>query len=190
MSRRATAQQWIFDGDLDQPPLLSVAAERLESALQGWKPGREPGRDEKVIRIAHELALAATPPKRGARCLDPATVYRLMAEVAREPVEEFHIVLLDVRGRLMATERVARGSLSQCPVHPRDVLRPAIAHGAHGIVFVHNHPSGDPTPSSEDADLTERLKAAAELVGILARDHVIVASGGYYSFVEAGRWRR
>jgi len=50
--------------------------------------------------------------------------------------------------------------------------------------------SGDPAPSPEDADLTERLRAAAELVGVLARDHVIVAAGGYYSFVEAGRWRR
>jgi len=55
---------------------------------------------------------------------------------------------------------------------------------------VHNHPSGDPTPSPDDSSLTERLRAAAEVVGITARDHVIVAAGGYYSFVEAGRWRR
>ena len=55
---------------------------------------------------------------------------------------------------------------------------------------VHNHPSGDPAPSGEDRDLTERLRAAAELVGILARDHVVVATGGRFSFVEAGQWRR
>jgi DNA repair protein RadC len=65
-----------------------------------------------------------------------------------------------------------------------------VREGAHGVVFVHNHPSGDPAPSAEDHDLTERLRSAAELVGVLARDHVIVAAGGYYSFVEAGRWRR
>ena len=78
----------------------------------------------------------------------------------------------------------------QCSVNPRDVFRVAVREAAHGIVFVHNHPSGDPAPSPDDADLTERLRAAAELVGVLARDHVIVAAGGYYSFVEAGCWRR
>jgi len=95
-----------------------------------------------------------------------------------------------VRGRLLKVVPVAEGSLTQCPVSPRDALRPAVREGAHGVVFVHNHPSGDPAPSPEDLDLTERLRAAAELVGVLARDHVIVAAGGYYSFVEAGRWRR
>jgi len=100
------------------------------------------------------------------------------------------VVLLDVRGRLLKVARVAEGSLTQCPVSPRDALRPAVREGAHGVVFVHNHPSGDPAPSPEDADLTERLRSAAEVVGVAARDHVIVAAGGYYSFVEAGRWRR
>ena len=113
-----------------------------------------------------------------------------MRDVAHEQHEEFHVVLLDVRGRLLGRRLVARGSLTQCPVSPRDALRPAVRDGAHGVVFVHNHPSGDPAPSFEDADLTERLRAAAELVGVVARDHVIVATSGYYSFVEAGRWAR
>jgi DNA repair protein RadC len=104
--------------------------------------------------------------------------------------EAFHVVLLDVRGRLLRAVQVAEGSLTQCPVSPRDALRPAVREGAHGVVFVHNHPSGDPAPSPEDFDLTERLRAAADLVGVVARDHVIVASGGYYSFVAAGRWRK
>jgi DNA repair protein RadC len=105
-------------------------------------------------------------------------------------VEEFWVILLDVRGRLLGRRLVSRGSLSQCPVSPRDALRPAVREGAHGVIFVHNHPSGDASPSFEDAELTERLRAAAELVGVVARDHVIVAAGGYYSFVEAGRWMR
>ncbi|WP_242370671.1 JAB domain-containing protein [Anaeromyxobacter sp. SG26] len=129
-------------------------------------------------------------PRPGVRCLDPATVSELMRDVAAEDVEEFHIVLLDVRGRLLGRRLISRGSLSQCPVSPRDVLRAVVREAAHGVVFVHNHPSGDPTPSPDDHDLTERLRAAAELVGVVARDHVIVASGGYYSWVEAGRWRR
>ncbi len=113
-----------------------------------------------------------------------------MRPVAYAPVEEFHVVLLDVRGRLLRTERIAQGSLTQCPVNPRDVFRTAVREAAHGMVFVHNHPSSDPTPSPEDIDLTERLRAGAELVGVMARDHVVVACGSYYSFVEAGRWRR
>ena len=133
---------------------------------------------------------AWAPPKRGERCLDPGRVYELMRPLAHATVEEFHVVLLDVRGRLIRTERVAQGSVSQCPVSPRDALRIAVREGAHGVVFVHNHPSGDASASADDHDLTERLRAASELVGVLARDHVIVASGGYFSFVEAGRWRR
>ncbi len=113
-----------------------------------------------------------------------------MRAIGHAPVEEFHVVMLDVRGRLLRTERVAQGSVSQCPVSPRDVFRAAVREGAHGVVFVHNHPSGDPSPSAEDLDLTDRLRAGADIVGVAARDHVIVAAGGYYSFVEAGRWRR
>jgi DNA repair protein RadC len=145
-----------------------------------------------AIVAAFELGRrgAWAPPKRGERCLDPGRVYEIMRPLAHARVEEFHVVLLDVRGRLIRTERVAQGSVSQCPVSPRDTLRAAVREGAHGVVFAHNHPSGDPSPSPDDGDLTERLRAASELVGVVARDHVIVASAGYYSFVEAGRWRR
>jgi DNA repair protein RadC len=146
-----------------------------------------------AIAAAFELGRrgAWSPPKRGERVLDPGRVYELLRHVAHAEREEFHTVLLDVRGRLIKTVRISEGSLTQCPVSPRDALREAVRVGAHGIVFVHNHPSsGDPSPSAEDADLTARLRAASELVGVLARDHVIVASTGYYSFVEAGRWRR
>jgi DNA repair protein RadC len=152
------------------------------------------------IGLARAAAIAASfelgrrgawaPPHRGERCLDPGRVHELMRHAAYAEREGFHVVLLDVRGRLLRAVQVAEGSLSQCPVSPRDALRPAVREGAHGLVFVHNHPSGDPSPSPDDVDLTDRLRAAADVVGVLARDHVIVAAGGYYSFVEAGRWRR
>ncbi len=152
------------------------------------------------IGLARAAALAAAfelgrrgawaPPQRGERCLDPGSVHELLRHAAHAEREGFHVVLLDVRGRLLKAVQVAEGSLSQCPVSPRDALRPAVREGAHGVVFAHNHPSGDPAPSPDDVDLTERLRSAAELLGVLARDHVIVATGGYYSFVEAGRWRR
>lgn len=159
-------------------------------AIAEW-PGIGPARAA-AIAAAFELGRrgAWAPPQRGERCLDPGRVFELMRHAAHAEREGFHVVLLDVRGRLLRAVQVAEGSLSQCPVSPRDALRPAVREGAHGIVFCHNHPSGDPSPSPDDADLTERLRAAADLVGVLARDHVIVAAGGYYSFVEAGRWRR
>jgi DNA repair protein RadC len=159
-------------------------------ALAGW-PGIGPARAA-AIAAAFELGRrgAWAPPRRGERCLDPRRVHELLRPAAHAEREGFHVVLLDVRGRLLRTVQIAEGSLTQCPVSPRDALRPPVREGAHSVVFAHNHPSGDPSPSAEDADLTERLRAAAEIVGVLARDHVIVAAGGYYSFVEAGRWRR
>jgi DNA repair protein RadC len=159
-------------------------------ALAGW-PGIGPARAA-AIAAAFELGRrgAWAPPRRGERLLDPGRVYELMRHAAWAERECFHVVLLDVRGRLLRAVQVAEGSLTQCPVSPRDALRPAVREGAHGVVFVHNHPSGDPAPSPDDADLTDRLRAACEVVGVLPRDHVIVATGGYYSFVEAGRWRR
>jgi DNA repair protein RadC len=159
-------------------------------AIAAW-PGVGPARAA-AIAAAFELGRRGgwSPPRRGERCLDPRRVHELMRHAAHAEREAFHVVLLDVRGRLIRAVQVAEGSLSQCPVSPRDALRPAVREGAHGIVFCHNHPSGDPSPSPDDVDLTERLRAAADLVGVLARDHVIVAAGGYFSFVEAGRWRR
>ncbi|HEX9402597.1 MAG TPA: DNA repair protein RadC [Anaeromyxobacter sp.] len=175
---------------LDAVPLSQLAWASVDELTQHAGVGRSRAA---VIAAAFELGRrgAWMPPKRGDRLLDPARVYELMRPLVHAEREEFHLVLLDVRGRLIKTAKIAEGSLTQCPVSPRDALREPIRIGAHSIVFVHNHPSsGDPSPSVDDADLTERLRAAADLVGVLARDHVIVAASGYYSFVEAGRWRR
>jgi len=175
---------------LDALPLSAIAWATPEELQQHGGIGRSRAA---AIAAAFELGRrgAWAPPKRGERVLDPARVYELMRPLAHAEREEFHTVLLDVRGKLIKTAKIAEGSLTQCPVSPRDALREPVRIGAHSVVFVHNHPSsGDPSPSPEDADLTERLRAAADLVGVLARDHVIVAASGYYSFVEAGRWRR
>jgi DNA repair protein RadC len=174
---------------LDALPMSEIAWAPAEELQQ--QPGIGRARAA-AIAAAFELGRrgAWSPPKRGERVLDPARVYELMRPLAHAEREEFHTVLLDVRGRLIKTVKVAEGSLTQCPVSPRDALREPVRIGAHGVVFVHNHPSGDAAASAEDGDLTERLRAASELVGVVARDHVIVATGGYFSFVEAGRWRR
>jgi DNA repair protein RadC len=176
-------------GLLEAVPLAELAW-ATPDAIAVW-PGIGQARAA-AIAAAFELGRrgAWAPPRRGERCLDPRRVFELMRHAAHAEREEFHVILLDVRGRLIRAAQVAEGSLAQCPVSPRDALRPAVREGAHSLVFCHNHPSGDPSPSPDDVDLTERLRAAAEIVGVLARDHVIVAAGGYYSFVEAGRWRR
>ncbi len=183
-STREAAQRLLTELPLAQLAWMSPDELQLH-------PGIGPARAA-AIAAAFELGRrgAWAPPRRGERCLDPGKVHELLRHAAFAERECFHVVLLDVRGRLLRTVQVAEGSLSQCPVSPRDALRPAVREGAHGVVFVHNHPSGDPTPSPDDVDLTDRLRAAAEVVGVLARDHVIVAAGGYYSFVEAGRWKR
>ena len=96
----------------------------------------------KAARLAAVFELgrrgAWNQPKRGDRCLDPASVYELMRDVANEDAEEFHVVLLDVRGRLLGRRLISRGSLTQCPVSPRDVLRAVVREGAQGVVLGHS----------------------------------------------------
>jgi len=103
-----------------------------------------------------------------------------------EKREHFLIVTLDARHRIMSEQLVSVGSLTSSIVHPREVFRPAVRQAAGAIVLVHNHPSGDPTPSEEDVAVTRRLVHASELLGIRILDHVIVGDGNYASFKESG----
>jgi len=174
---------------LDAAALSEIAWASTDELMQhqGIGPARAA-----AISAAFELGRrgAWSPPKRGERILDPSRAYELMRHVAHAEREEFHTILTDVRGRLIKTAKVSEGSLTQCPVSPRDVLREAVRIAAHGLIMIHNHPSNDVTPSDDDFRLTERLCAAADLVGVVARDHLIVAASGYFSFVEAGKWPR
>jgi DNA repair protein RadC len=103
-----------------------------------------------------------------------------------EKRESFYVVLLDGRNRVMAKVRVSQGSLGASIVHPREAFRPAVREAAAAVIFVHNHPSGDPTPSTEDRRITERLRRAGEMMGIPVLDHVVVGRGRYYSFADSG----
>lgn len=100
--------------------------------------------------------------------------------------ECFMALLLDGRHRLIGEELVSRGTLTASLVHPREVFRAALREAAAALVLVHNHPSGDPSPSREDREVTERLSRAGEILGVRVVDHVIVAERGYHSFREAG----
>jgi DNA repair protein RadC len=98
--------------------------------------------------------------------------------------EEVHVLLLNAQSELLRTEKVAQGTLDRCEVHPRDVFGPAVREGAHGVVVVHNHPSGEPTASPEDHRLTAQLHAASGVVGVPLLDHIIIGEGRYWSFAE------
>ena len=111
----------------------------------------------------------------------------LMPRFGARSVEQFGIVLLDTKHRVLKTALISVGTLDASLVHPREVFREASAGGAAAIVLFHNHPSGDPTPSRDDLALTTRLVEAGELMGIDVIDHVVLADAGYCSFKETGR---
>jgi DNA repair protein RadC len=102
--------------------------------------------------------------------------------------EVFHVLLLDGKNRVQAEVQVSEGSLTAALVHPREVFAPAIRAAAAAVILVHNHPSGDPTPSAEDCALTQRLRQVGDLVGIRVLDHVVIGRGRYVSMCETGPW--
>ncbi|MCG8588375.1 MAG: DNA repair protein RadC [Proteobacteria bacterium] len=129
-----------------------------------------------------------TRPLEPGRCVrDPADVHAHFGpRLAHATQESFFVMSLDARQRLLAEHRVSLGTLTASLVHPREVFRPALRQAAAAVLLVHNHPSGDPTPSAEDRDVTERLATAGRILGVRVLDHVIVGRDGYYSFAGAG----
>lgn len=103
------------------------------------------------------------------------------ARLALAEVEEFWALALDVRNRVLEELFLGRGSLTRVEVHPRDVFRPLVRLGAAAVIFVHNHPSGDPAPSEQDHELTHRLVSAGLLLGIPVLDHLVVTPGGAHT---------
>ncbi len=116
------------------------------------------------------------------------------AEMRRLRTESLRVILLDTRYRLIRVhpiQEVSIGSVNESIAHPRDIFRPAVISSAYAVIVVHNHPSGDASPSQTDHSLTRRLAEAAELMQIKLLDHIIIGapaegSPGYFSFKEAG----
>lgn len=111
----------------------------------------------------------------------------LMRVLADEPAEVFAMLCLSTKHRVIAFHEVSRGTLDSTLVHPREVFKAALLANAAAIVVSHNHPSGDPSPTIDDLDVTTRLVAAGEILGIPVLDHIVVGDGRYFSFKEAGR---
>lgn len=121
------------------------------------------------------------------RIREPDDVVRVFGGRLRDlQVEEFHLLALDSQSQVLREVLVTRGLLNSSLVHPREVFRAAIAEAAAGIIVVHNHPSGDPTPSAEDRAVTQQLAAAGRLLDLPLYDHVIIAGDKFVSFATAG----
>lgn len=132
-------------------------------------------------RVAREIRPAMV------RIREPDDVARLFRNRLRDlQVEEFHLLALDSQSQVLREVLVTRGLLNSSLVHPREVFRAAIAEAAAGIIVVHNHPSGDPTPSAEDKAVTNQLVAAGRLLDLPVYDHVIIAGDRFVSFASTG----
>jgi DNA repair protein RadC len=142
-----------------------------------------------AIHAALELGrrMSAESFEEGAPLRAPRDVWMAYAPRLEDlPVEEFHVAVLDAQHRLDRDILITRGILNSSLVHPREVFREAIAERAAAIVLVHNHPSGDPTPSADDRAITAQMVAAGKLLDIPVADHVVIGKGRYISFSEAG----
>jgi DNA repair protein RadC len=141
------------------------------------------------IQAALELGRrAAVEPVDGiGRIQGPRDVFARMGPLLRDlKQEEFHALLLNTQHRVVRDVLVTRGILDASLIHPREVFRAAIVESAAGVILVHNHPSGDPTPSGEDRAVTRQLSAAAKAIGIPVLDHVIVGGDRFVSLGQEG----
>ncbi len=119
--------------------------------------------------------------------IDTAAAYELLRyELSPLKQEALYVILKDVRGRLISVERVSIGTLSEVLVHPREVFFPAVRHKASSLILAHNHPSGDPTPSKADLEMTRHLIRSSRVMGIYLDDHLIIGSSSYVSLKSEG----
>ncbi len=138
-----------------------------------------------ALELGRRMALSIKP--EGISLTSPGEVAEfLMEEMRFYNKEYFKIVLLNTKNQLISLEDISVGSLNASIVHPREIFHYPIKKSAAAIILVHNHPSGDPTPSREDLDVTKRLVEAGEILGIKVLDHIIVGEGRHLSFKEKG----
>lgn len=163
--------------------VIAAEPERLRQA---------PGVGEAVvaeIKIVHAAALALARGQvlgRPALSSWSAVLDYCQAAMAYQTVESFRILFLDRKNVLIADEVQQQGTVDHAPVYPREVVKRAITLGASALILVHNHPSGDPTPSRADIDMTKRVVEAAHALGIAVHDHVVIGRGQHTSFKSLG----
>ncbi|TKW67477.1 MAG: JAB domain-containing protein [Paracoccus denitrificans] len=168
-------------GDLAR--VLSAPVPRL-SAIEGVGPA--------VVTDLKLVAAAAQRMARGKIMHRPvlsgwdALLDYCHTAMGHEGIEEFRVLFLDRKNVLIADEAQGRGTVDHVPVYPREILRRALELGASALILVHNHPSGDPTPSDADISMTLRIQTGAEVMGIVIHDHLIIGAGCEVSFRREG----
>lgn len=136
----------------------------------------------KTIRIASERLLKAEVKDRPVIQSWAALMDYCRLAMGKNKIEEFRVLFLNHRNALMADEVMQRGTVDHTPVYPREIVKRALELSASALILLHNHPSGDPSPSKADIDMTKRIVEAAKAVNIAVHDHVIISESGSYSF--------
>ena len=136
-----------------------------------------------ALEIGRRIASAKSLEKIHLSCPQDVADF-LMPRLRYAAKEQFVVILLNSKNKVIGTEVVSEGSLSSSVVHPREVYAPAMLHHAAAIMVAHNHPSGDPKPSFEDEEVTRMLSSSGKVLGIPMIDHMIIGDGNYYSFLE------
>jgi DNA repair protein RadC len=171
-----------FDGDLAE--LLAAPRERLKE-IEGV--GDAVVDQLKIVGAAANRLLREKAKKADVTLSSwRALIDYCMAQMAREQTEQFRILFLDRKNKLLRDEVQGRGTVDHTPVYPREVVKRALELGASAIILVHNHPSGDPTPSSSDVDMTKQIIDAAKTLDIAVHDHLIIGRGGHASLKQLG----
>jgi DNA repair protein RadC len=161
--------------------LLDASVAEL-TAIKGLGPA-------KAIQLKAAFGIAlknSSPPRPQTKITAPEAYALVKDELSQQKQEMIVVILKDVRGRLIGQEKVSLGTLSEVLVHPREIFYPAVRHKASSFILAHNHPSGDPTPSKADLDVTRTLFRSSCIMGIALDDHLIIGNATFYSFQETG----
>ena len=182
----------------DTKPLAKVLIARFKSFA--GVVAAEPAELEKIegvgdsvvaaLKLARAAALRLTEADAKARSAigsHQALLDHCRARLAHSATEEFRVLFLDSKNGLIADEQLGRGTVNHAPVYPREVVKRALELGAVALILVHNHPSGDPTPSADDVAMTREVRAAAEALGLTLHDHLIVGRHGHASLRALGK---
>ena len=140
----------------------------------------------KVVRAAAERLARADAKKESVLSSWQALTDYVRVAMAREAREQFRVLFLNRKNILIADEIQGQGTVDHTPLYPREVVKRALELGATAVILVHNHPSGDPTPSRADIEMTGEVRDAAQKLGIALHDHIVVAKRGIKSFKEMG----
>lgn len=138
-----------------------------------------------ALELARRLSQFSGPPRPAVKSPDDAAGL-VMEEMRRLDREHFRALLLNTKNQVIGVDKVSVGTLNSSAVHPRELFRNAIRKSAASVILVHNHPSGDPTPSREDLDITRRLVEAGKIIGIEVLDHIIIGDNKFISFKAKG----